>query len=142
MRLFILLLLLLSCPIAAISQETEDSAEPATKNDSIIFICNSIPEAKPKPTDFTVIGDTVNFEVYYIDYECDKYVYEFERTEKKVFVVRRIPADSGTCDKEYDVLYAFEGKFINVPPGMYQFQLESAYKGSESVIFRAVFTVK
>ena len=141
MRLVILLLILLSYPTASISQETEDQNEPEEKSDSIIFICNTL-EAKPKPTDFTVIGDTVNFEVYYIDYECDKYVYEFERTEKKVFVVRRVPADSGTCDKDFDVLYAFEGKFINVPPGMYQFQLESAYKGSKSVIFREVFTVK
>ena len=141
MRLFILLLTILSCPIATISQEAEEPTEPATKSDSIIFICNTL-EAKPKPTDFTVIGDTVNFEVYYIDFECDKYLYEFERTEKKVFVVRRVPADSGTCDKAFDILYAFEGKFINVPPGMYQFQLESAYKGSKSVIFREVFTVK
>lgn len=141
MRRFILLLILLSLPITVISQETEDSGEPEGEDESIIFMCNIL-EPTPKPTDFTVIGDTVNFEVYYIDYECDKYAYEFERTEEKVFVVRRIPAESGTCDKEYDVLYAFEGKFINVPPGMYQFQLESAYKGSKNVIFREVFTVK
>lgn len=141
MRLFILLTVLLSYTIIALSQETEGPGEQDTGNDSIIFTC-TILEPKPKPTDFTVIGDTVNFEVYYIDYECDKYVYEFERIEEKVFVVRRIPADSGTCDKDYDVLYAFKGKFINVPPGMYQFQLESKYKGSKSVIFREVFTVK
>ena len=124
-----------------LSQEAEEHNELDVKSDTgIIFTCNTL-EPESKATDFSVSGDTISFKVYYIDFECDEYLYEFER-QGPVLIVRRIPKPSGTCDKNFDVVYAFEGSMINVPPGRFQFQLESKYADSKSVIFREVLDVK
>jgi hypothetical protein len=132
----------LAFSLTAFCQEPEkriDTIAPDNSN-SIIFTC-AILEPESKSPAFSVLGDTVFFKVYYIDFECDRYLYEFERQDI-VFVVRRIPMSDAVCDKSSDVIYGFEGTLIHVAPGRYQFQLESEYEGARSVIFREVISVK
>ncbi len=141
MRLTVLLMTL-SLTGFAFSQEPEEEQIDSTntQEDSIIFVYEILEPEAANPKIWTS-GDTIKFKLYYVDVECEKYLYEFEK-QKKSLIVSRITSSSDDCDRSSDLIYAVEGEIIHVPKGKFLFELESKIGDKTGSIFREVVIVK
>jgi len=137
MKYAIVLLAIILSYMTVFSQE---NGQPVPAADSITFTYKLL-EPKADETDFVVIKDSVFFKIFYVDFECSEYVYEFEKNGI-IFIIRRITNTENACTKETDQIYAFEGLLANVPKGKYQIQLENQYLNKKTVLFREVVQVK
>jgi len=126
--------------LSVFSQENGLPGAGGPQNDSITFTYKIL-EPKADETDFVVIKDSVFFKIFYVDFACSEYVYEFQK-EGIIFIIRRITNTENACTKETDQIYAFEGLLANVPKGKYQIQLENQYLNKKTVLFREVVQVK
>lgn len=134
-----LFLLALMTPLLCAAAEEVSSESPDTGS-QVVFACTVL-EPKSAYPSVSTSGDTVRFELYYVDTECGEYVYEFEKQDTSL-IVRRVTADPAHCDDESDGLYAVEGTIAHAPKGRYLFELESLIGDRKSTIFREVVDVK
>jgi hypothetical protein len=108
---------------------------------TIQFSYQELP-SEPGSTDFAVKGDTVRFDLYYIDVQCEGYVYRF-RQEGSSLIVHRVSNDTSRCSNEEQYLYAMKGSLTGVPRGKYLFELRTgAVESATRELFREVIVVK
>jgi hypothetical protein len=98
-------------------------------------------EPNPSKSYVRTRGDTVSFRLYYVDTDCSSYdYYLFARSDS--LIVCRTSARGGDCNPEAQSLYGVEGVAANVPPGRYQFILQSTWGSTAETLFRDIVDVK
>jgi len=96
-------------------------------------------DSTPGESGLSVSGDTISFVLYFIDTHCSRSICTFERKGRSL-LLRRLPADSSSCQPGSDYLYRLEGWARQIPPGRYWFELFTlcAGKKPESLLKEAV----
>ena len=98
-------------------------------------------EPTPSESYVRTRGDTVSFRLYYVDTDCNSYdYYLFCRSDS--LIVCRTSARAGDCDPEAQSLYGVGGVAVSIPPGRYQFILQSTWGNTAETLFRDIVDVK
>jgi hypothetical protein len=131
------MLLMLCAAFAAICDDTTESQS----EDTIIFEYEILPSEMGE-SDFQIHGDTISFELRYVDVDCEgNYEYVFEKKKRELIIKRALLPD-GKCKTGEDLLYAFKGMLRGIPRGIYRFSLKAQNNRRTEIIFSEPIQLK
>jgi hypothetical protein len=128
---------LLVANLAAEQSQPSSTAETIVAEDGIEF---SYEKNNEDPEEVVIVtsGDTVDFEIYYVEKSCPTYEYAFRHSGDSLIVTHL--SDGVDCDG--DQLYGVKGSLRHVPRGTYRFLLMMADGKKLWPIFKEPVTVR
>jgi hypothetical protein len=105
--------------------------------DSVSFTYEKVND-RPEEVLFVVTGDTLDFQIYYVETMCADYDYRLTARHDSL-IVAHVNGDSASC--EGDGFYGVKGRIWNLRSGRYRFILTYGNGKKQAPIFKETVRV-